>query len=110
MRSPLVREWRERPVPRQLTGWPCATALFYIARERPIRSVNAPRHPLQHSRERDPMSQEDKLSEIAQEIDAGEISKTRDANNRVSDAYGADSKGLIVLPVDIKVPKSGDLY
>ncbi len=56
------------------------------------------------------MSQEDKLSEIAQEIDAGEISKTRDANNRVSDAYGADSKGLIVLPVDITVPKSGDLY
>jgi hypothetical protein len=56
------------------------------------------------------MSQENKLSEIAQEIDAGEISKTQDANNRVSEAYGADSKGLIVVPVLTKIPGSGDLY
>ena len=50
------------------------------------------------------------LSQVAQEIDSSEVAKAQGANERVSKAYGADSKGLIVVPVAMEVTKTDELY
>jgi len=49
------------------------------------------------------------LSQIAADIKPEELEKTHRANKRVDAAYGAQGTGLI-LPVEIKVPDSDELY